>query len=151
MSVALTPRQREFCDLLCAGHTVITASAAMGIAPLTARGLARDSRANYGVRTLYALVDAHSGGQASYKRTYGIPRADGLSAAEYAVLELAATGLTWTEICVLRKVGVNTVYSQSKSAYRKLGVSGKAAALAKLGLRKASVTDLSEPFSTEAP
>lgn len=152
---ALTPRQRQLCDLLVAGHTVTTAAPVLGITLLTARSLARDARRAYAAKSLQELVDLHSDGTAvyQYKHGGGKPRTDKLSPAEYALFELAATGLTWTEICVLNKVTYNTVRTQTARAYRKLGVNGKLAALAKLGLLKTpqpvEVVELSEPFAAE--
>lgn len=135
MIAGLTPRQRELSNLLCAGHTVRTASVAMGIAYSSARSHVRDACRYYGVHGLAELVAAHGNG-APYSGPYAPPRPDGLTPAEFALFELAATGLTWTEICALNHRTYNTLRRQTQQAYRKLGVRGKLAALAKLGLMR---------------
>jgi LuxR family maltose regulon positive regulatory protein len=60
------------------------------------------------------------------------PRAalrDPLSGGESAVLPLLPTELTYAEIAAQRYVSVNTVKSQLKSIYRKLGVRSRVAAV----------------------
>lgn len=151
----LTRRQRQFCDLLVAGLDVRSAAAKHGITYASARTLVRDCNIAYGVHSVRELVEVHSGGTATYQAPKrGRPRCEGLTPGELAIFELAATGLSWTEIGALNKRSMNTIRRQTHNAYRKLGVRSRHAALIKLGLLKSArvfaVQELSEPFAEVA-
>lgn len=153
MTATLTPRQRQLCDLLCAGKTADEAAAELGMKHNTMRHHVRNLRKALGVRRLSEIVEVYSGGQATYRQVHrgGRKAAAWLTPAELRIFQVAARGLSWVEVCKVLGKSRNTVSRQMAGAYRKLGVRNRTAALIELGFlkRDPSVVELSEPFEAE--